>query len=440
MSAKAPPVPAHDRCTRCGQVMPEGTYWCPACGKLNATLRVRTVFILFVLAIGIGFGVTKWYVSRLRSLESSLANRWYVRGEEAIAKNYPSVAIEDYRNALGYDANNQQYRLRLAEALIKEGRLAEARAYLLTLWARDPADARLNLDLARLYAEQNKPDLAVRYYRAAIDGVWTDDPLKRRLDTRFELVRYLMHQGDKARATAELIAIQAEAPDDAPTLVKAGDLLLQLGEYARAETLYDGVVNKNGKDLKALIGDGQAALALGDYRKAVRLLNAANELPGAEAQSSIGDQLALARVALNIDPYLRNLTITERANRVATAFDATMNRLKTCAGQENITLSSEVPPLAQKATKPALPNKQNGYTVSLAPSAAPDSLQLLYSSALQRQPTATARALRRNPDSIGPTMDFVLEAMRATERMCPPATMQERALQLIARHEAENLR
>ncbi len=435
------PVIAEIRCERCGRPMPEGTYWCPSCGKLNATLRVRLVFVLMVIAIIAGFGLTKWYVSYLRNLESSLAQRWFLRGEEAIAKGYPSVAIEDYRDALGYDGSNQQYRLKLAEALMKEGRLPEARAYLLTLWSRDPADAQVNLDLARVYAEQKKPDLAVRYYRAAIDGVWSSDPLQRRTETRFELVQYLMEHGDRARATAELIAIQAESPDDPAVSVKIGDLLLKLGEAARAAKSFDAALKENAQNLAALSGAGQAALELGDYRKAVHLLSTADNLTGSKAGSPEADQLALAREAYDADPYLRNLTITQRANRVAAAFDLAMEKLRQCASRQNATLSPEPAATAPKKSNPALPSKQNGYITSIVPqAAAPSSLQLLYDSGTQKQPAAKVQALRKNPDAIAPTMDFVFEVLHATEDVCPPETMPERALQLIARHEGEEQR
>jgi tetratricopeptide (TPR) repeat protein len=429
------PVTAEINCTRCGQPMPEGSYWCPSCGKLNATLRVRIVFAIIVLTVIVGFAVTKWYVSYLRNLESTLAQRWFTRGEEAIAKNYPSVAVDDYRNALAYDSGNQQYRLHLAEALVKEDRLAEARANLLSLWSQHPADARVNLDLARLYAEQKKPDLAVRYYRAAIDGVWAEDPLRQRTEARFELVHYLMQQSDKSRATAELIAIEAEAPDDAATLMKTGDLLLELGENTRAGRSYDAVLKQDPKDAAALSGAGRAALAIGDYPEAVRQLTLADELTGNNPQNSVLDQLSLAREALNVDPYLRNLTIAERARRVASAFGLAMDRLKSCARRRNIVLDSEAPSTTSTAGKPALANKKSGYLVPVPTAAAPDPLQLLYNSGLQRQPGASATALRKDPDAMRPTMDFVLDVMRATET-CPIESMPERALQLIAQHEA----
>lgn len=418
--------------------MPEGTYWCPSCGKLNVTVGVRLVFSAFIVIILLGFVFTKMYVSSLRNLESSLAQRWFVRGNDALAKGFPSVAADDYRNALGYAEGDRQYRLKLAEALVKEGRLAEARANLLTLWSQEPANAELNLELARVYVEQNKPELAIRYYRAAIDGVWASDPLQRRIDARMELVHYLMQKDEKARATAELIAIQAESPGDPAVSLMVGNLLLQLGENSRASKSFDAVLKGNAKDVPALLGAGQAALAMGDYPRAVRLLTKADDLTGSKPDSPEADALALAREAFDDDPYLRNLTVTQRANRVAAAFELAMRRLRSCASQQNVPLSPEPAATAQKTSSTALPTKKNGYVSSIVPSAAaPNSLQLLYDSGIQKQASATAQALRSNPDAMPPTMDFVFDVMHETENACPPKSLQERALQLIARHEGE---
>lgn len=418
--------------------MPEDAYWCPSCGKLNAAIGVRLVFSALILIILLGFAVTKVYVSYLRGLELSLAQRWFERGDGAIAKGYPSVAANDYRNALGYAEGNRQYRLKLSEALIKEGRLAEARANLLTLWSQEPANAELNLQLARVYAQQNKPDLAIRYYRAAIDGLWSSDPLQRRLETRMELVQYFIDRGEKGRASAELIAMQAESPDDPALSLRIGTLLLRLGEDSRASKSFNAVLKQNPKDVDGLFGAGQAALGMGDYARAVRLLTRADELSGSKPDSAAADELALAREAFDSDPSLRSLTLTQRAARVAAAFDLSMERLRSCASQQNIVLSPESAATTPKKTSGALPSKQNGYVTSVVPqAAAPNSLQLLYDSGTQKAPSAKPEALRNNPDTMAPTMDFVFEVMRATENTCPPKTLRGRALQLIARHEGE---
>ena len=436
MPVEAPDI-AEIRCERCGRPMAEGTHWCPSCGKLNATTGARLVFIAFIIVIIAGFGAIKAYVSYLRGLESSLAQRWYARGDEAMAKGYPAVAAEDYRNALGYDASDRGYSLKLAEALMKQGRLAEARAYLLNLWSKDPVDGPLNLDLARLYAQQNKPDLAVRYYRAAIDGVWSSDPLQHRIDTRFELVQYLVERGGKARATAELIAIQAESPEDPVVDLKLGDLLLTLGESSRAAKSFDAVLKKNPKNVAALSGAGQAALGMGDYLKAVRLLTTADDLTGSKPDSPEADQLAVAREALDADPFMRNLTVTQRANRVAAAFDLAMRRLRSCASRQKITLSPESPASCAEEVESGVAQQAKWvrYLHRSPGRGAQIPCNLLYDSGTQKEPSARADALRRNPDAMGPTMDFVFEVMHATEKICPAESLQERALQLIARHE-----
>jgi len=431
-------APTELRCTRCGRLLPDGSYWCSACGKLNASRRVRVVFILLIIAIFAGTGLTKWYVSYLRDLQSDLAQRWFTRGEEAMAKGYPTVAIEDYRNALGYDSASRVYRLRLAEALMKESRVAEARANLLSLWSQDPANGELNLDLARLYAGQNQPPAASRYYRAAIDGVWQDDPLQHRTETRFELVQYLMRLGDRGRATAELIAIQAESPEDPATQLKAGSLLLKLGESRRAQKSFQAVLKEDSRNVDALSGAGQAALALGDYRNAVHLLSTADVLTGAKPGSQESAELDLARQVFAMDPFLRNLRVAERASRVAAAFRLAMDELTQCASQQKGTLGATTTASGSKKPAPVLPTKKNGYTAPIAPIAPPPStLELLYDSGLQRQSSATADGLRNNPDAMMPTMDFVFQVVRATESLCPPQTTEERALQLIATREAE---
>jgi tetratricopeptide (TPR) repeat protein len=423
--------------------MPPDVYWCPSCGKLNASTRVRIIFLAILLCIFAGIALTRWYVSYLRNVETFLSQRWFTRGEQAMKANAPQLAIEDFRNALAYDGSNAEYRMRLAEALMAEGRLAEARAYLRTLWTIEPADAEVNLDLARLYTRENQPDLAIRYYRMAIDGIWNGDALQRRIDTRLELVQFLLARNDHGRAGAELVALQAEAPDNSEVQLKAGTFLLQLGDNSRAQKAFEAVLKQNPQDVQAWSGAGQAALADGDYRRAVRLLTTAANLNSSKA-SGPDDRLALARAAFDADPSLRTLTLTDRANRVASAFELAMSWLENCAAKQEIppTPAAPVPPtITSKLHVPFLSKKPTPLASGIPPSAvAPDSFQLLYESGLQRRATATAEALHKDPDSMVPTMEFVYQAVRAMEKNCPPQDLRQRALQLLAHHESEELR
>lgn len=421
-------------CVRCGHPLPEGSYWCPACGKLNASRNARLIFALILLGIIAGTVFTRWYVSYLHDLETSLGQRWFGRGEQAMTLKYNTVAIEDYRNALGYEPDNRQYRLRLAEALLAEGHLNEARSHLLSLWSEEPADAEVNLDLARVYAKQNLPANAIRYYRTAIDGVWDDNPLQQRIAARMELVNYLLQRNRRAAVVAELIALQAEGVQDPPVQMTLGKLLLQVGEPQRAEQAFNAVVKDQPDNGEAWSGAGQAALALGDYHKAERLLTTAVNLTSAQPGSEEAERLALSRELLEVDPSLRALSIRDRAARVASAYELAMKRLTECAAKQGVELSA---PVAAAKNTSALANVSPAKQVA-AVAGAPSSLQLLYNDGVQRKSSATATALHNDPDDLTPTMEFVYQVIRATEAACPPQSVEERALQVLAHHDSED--
>jgi predicted Zn-dependent protease len=147
---------------------------------------VLAVTLVLIIA---GFVFTQYFVNLHRQMESDLAVRWFTRGEQAMQAQLPAAAAEDYRNALSYDPDNRQYRLRLAQALLAANRWNEARAHLTSLWEEEPADGEVNLTLARLNAQRGDYSNTIRYYGNAINGVWNDDPRKRRIATRFELAR-----------------------------------------------------------------------------------------------------------------------------------------------------------------------------------------------------------------------------------------------------------
>jgi tetratricopeptide (TPR) repeat protein len=438
-------VNTEPECVRCGTRLPEGSYWCAACGKLNASPAARLIFVVILVAILAGSGFTRWYVGYLRNLQTSLAARWFSRGEDAMAKKYPAVAIEDYRNALGYDSKNPEYRLKLAEALQADGRRKEAGAYLLGLWSQEPANAQVNLDLARLYARHQEVAKAVRYYRAAIDGVWSGDPLQRRLAARFEFVEYLLSLGNRNNALAELIALQSEIPpDDVSSQMRAGQLLLQLGEYSRAQRTFEALLKEHPEVREAWSAAGKAALDAGDTREAERLLTKAVSLSSEKKGGPEAGDLLLAREVLAVDPNLRTLTLAERSRRAASAFEFAMNRLTSCASRQGTVLLPTAAITSQPITG-AQPNAaagkaQNGLATPVPTAPAPGSLQLLYDSGLQRRASATAESLKQNPDAIAPTMEFVYQVTRATESTCSAQSLQDRALQVLAGHDAREQR
>lgn len=386
-----------------------------------------------------GFALTQYFVKLHRATEESLAQRWFARGEAAMKASEPAAAADDYRTALSYDRENDLYRLRLAQALLASNRLNEARAHLLSLWDEEPADGEVNLALARVYARRKDPIQAVRYYRNAINGVWADAPQEHRIATRFELVQYLMQRHDSGQASAELLALQADQPPEVSDRLRLAKLLLEVGEAGRAADVYNKLLKDNPGNVQAWVGLGEASFNLGDYQQSEHALATAVERDPTSIEAR--QQLDLVREVLRIAPSLRELPLAQRARRVAEAFNAAMSRLTSCAAQKGYSLG------AQGISTPSTSARDNSVhtgTGSVVPSfgtaAAPDDLQLLTSRGLQIKTAASERALRANPDSLEPVMQFVFQVERSTAPICPDMSATDQALLLLAQHESETLR
>jgi tetratricopeptide (TPR) repeat protein len=383
-----------------------------------------------------GFAFTQYFVKLHRSTENSLAQRWFARGNAAMQGGNPAAAADDYRNALSYDREDDVYRLRLSQALLACNRLNEARAHLLSLWDEEPADGEVNLALARVYARRNDPTLTVRYYRNAINGVWSDAPQEHRIATRFEIIRYLMERHDTAQVSAELLALQADGPPDASDQLRLAELLLQVGEVTRSADVYREVLKVDPGNVQAWLGLGQASLRLGEYQPAEHALAIAVERDPDSTQAR--QQLDLARVVLRVAPSLRGLSLAERSRRVAEAFSAAVTRLASCTAEKGYRLNPQsvaTPPRGPRVADQASPVPS---VALLAP--APDDLQLLYGQGLQMKPSASERALRANPDLLEPVMQFVFQVERSTAAVCPDMSETDRALLALAQHEGETLR
>lgn len=433
MSASTDTSLAVTRCQECETEIPQGVDCCPACGRAVSAGISRIVLTVTILMIFCGFAFTQYVVNLRRTTESSLAVRWFVRGGQAMQANLPVAAAEDYRTALTFDRENRQYRLRLAQALLAANRLNEARAHLLSLWEQEPADGEANLTLARLFSRRGNRAEAVRYYSSAINGVWNEEPHSRRIAVRFELVRYLMAQNQLAQSRAELMGLQADGPLDLADQLLLGRLLLQVNEAKRATQAYDGVLATDPGNREALLGKGQALLASGEYKEAERSFAKVEDKNIKQANAD--QQLQLVREVLRLDPSLRGLSVAERAKRVSEAFALAQERLSSCGKQHALDFSAQpITNLSQadKATVPTVPTETDL-------SAPTSDLQMLYSSGVQKQKAATEPALRKDPDVLEPTMQYVFDVERSTAAVCPTIDLSNSALLILAQHESETV-
>jgi tetratricopeptide (TPR) repeat protein len=429
MSSVTTSSPAVTHCQTCGNQIPAGADSCPACGRTNEAGSRRITLAILLILIFAGFALTQYVVNLHRATEASLAKRWFHRGNEAMQVNMPSLAAEDYRTALSYDRENDEYRLRLAQALLAANRLNEARSHLESLWNEEPASGEVNLALARLHVRRGDRARAIGYYNNAINGVWDEQPRQQRIATRFELIRYLMQQPDLARVQAELLALQADGPADPSDQLLLGQMLLQANDPTRAIEAYDTILSNDPRNADAWLGKGLAALQLGDYAQAEQALASALEHDAHSEQAR--QQLELVREILRIDPAFRGLSVAERSRRVAEAFRVALKRLTGCATEKGYQLAS---PETTKAGA-SLAQTTSGPTAETTFPVL-DDLQQLYTRGLQMQASATESALRKNPDALEPTMQYVFEVERETAPICPTSELADRALLTLAQHES----
>jgi tetratricopeptide (TPR) repeat protein len=331
-----------------------------------------------------------------------LGNRWFARGTADLKARHFEAATAEFRNALLYSRDNYSYQLNLAEALLGLQRTNEAYSYLLSLWERQPENGTVNLELARIFARKGDRDNAVRYYHNAIYAIWSDDPDVKRRNARFELIEFLLKENTRPQAQAELIALAADLPDEPALLARVGDLFAQAEDYDRALAEYHRSLKLNPKNAAVMAAAGRAAFELGRYKLAKTYLESAVSAGPNDAQSA--DLLKTTTQVLQMDPFRRQISVTERRRIVIEAFNTAGKRLKSCAPGERSKGAA-----ADTSPQPDLLTRWN-----------------------EMKPKITEPGIRQNPNLIEQAMDLVFTIERQTKTECGPPTGTDLALLLIS--------
>jgi len=364
--------------------------------KLFKLIHRETLLLAgLIVVIVVFFSITTFAARAYHRKQEQFGAAWYERGEAALRQSRPSEAVADFRNALAYSRDNDLYRLRLAQALMADHRPQEARSHLLSLWEKEPGDGTLNLELARLAAMWGDTPQAVRYYHAAIYGVWPDEPTAHRWQIRFELSEYLLQRNtpqDPKAAQAELVALAAVLPpQDVAAQMRLGTLFLQAGLYPRALAAFRAALADQPNLMPALEGASEAAFRMGDYATARHyLLPIVAQKPKDEHFLEL---LNLSELVIKLDPSERGLPSQEQARRALQDFQFALVRAQKCAPAS----ASGVAVLLEQA-KSIRPNE---------------------------------KSLARNPDAIAKTMDLVFKLEKASAQ-CGSAGLEDKALGLLA--------
>jgi tetratricopeptide (TPR) repeat protein len=266
----------------------------------------------------------------------------------------------------------------------------------------------VNLELARLAVLQNDMEGAMRYYTAAIYGVWESDPAGQRSKARIEFAEYLLKHGRQADAQGELIAMAAALPPDPAEHTQAGEMLLRAGENDQALKQFKIAFDEDPRTPGAFRGAGVAEFQLGEYGAAANYLARAEHEAPLDAQAQ--GMLVESQDVLALDPFSASLPAADRAQRAARAFQLALNRLQSCASSRNESLNE-------------------------APGTTP--LQQLYGQAQKQIAVASENGLTRHPENLSSVMDLVFQMEAAATAGCGSPAGADAALALIARNGAK---
>ncbi len=367
---------------------------------LGLYFKQQPVMLALLAVLGVIFFLAVAGLSRAyHAQRDSLGNRWFSRGVADLSARHFDSAVTEFRAALLYSRDNYAYQLNLAEALIGLKRTTEAYSYLVNLWDRQPEDGVVNLELARIAAQQGQTEKAQRYYHNAIYAVWPGDQEVKRRDTRLELIEFLLSIQAKAQAQSELIALEENLGDEPSQQEHVGDLFLRAQDYEHALASYRLSLKSERHNEPAMAGAGRAAFELGRYPVAERYLQEA--VAGNTSDMQSADRLKTTELVLRMDPFRRQISVAQRDKIVVEAFETAGRRLKSCGA----------------ATSPAVPAAQPNLADSWA----------------KMKPQISEEHLRRDPDLVEQAMDLVFTIERQTSGTCGTPAGVDMALLLIAK-------
>jgi Flp pilus assembly protein TadD len=394
------------------------------------TLSLVTLFaVTTLLAV-----LTNYLYQSYASHQVELANRWLVRGEQAMRDGKPQAAIDALSSALAFAPSDRNTEIKLAEALASSGRLQEAAVYFNALLESEQGSGLINLQLARLAARQDNVSQAIEDYQRAIYGNWEGDGYVRRRDVRFELSDYLIAHHLLDRARSELLVAAGNAPED--------DISVQLGIARKMEQaqdpsdalhLYRTILHRHPSLREALDGAGRTAFQMGRYLEAKRYLARALQGPGVDQEPKAGleesrDRLSEATRLLLLYPSSR-LSLNERSVRILADRKLAMARLAQCTqdrsqapAKDSAAASAPAPAVASNPLQ-SLKSRFTGHPTAPTPNqaAAPppvDPLQALTARWKQLPAKLKLRELEENSDLAQTQIQLIYDTELLTQQLC----------------------
>ncbi len=248
--------------------------------------RFITTFLILLVSIA-GLFMVDVALARIDEREGkSNAADLYAEGTALLNGGDPSEAADRFASAVAMERDNHDYELALAEALLADNRVDEARTTLTSLLRRAESDGAVNIAMARTLVRDGEPEAAKSYYHRAVYGRWRGDTAALRMRARLELIALLVKRGESRALLAELLPLEDMHTDSAAFRRDLARDFLRAESPSRALAIYRALIVENRGDAVAYAGSGEASLALGNFRDAFRALDAAHRLAPSDERTA----------------------------------------------------------------------------------------------------------------------------------------------------------
>ena len=249
-------------------------------------------------------------------------------GHALLQQGKTSDAVDQFRKAHALERENVGYEIDLINALMDDGKLAEAEPLVAEVLEEESNDGEVNLVAARLAARQGRVNSADAYYHRAIYGEWPSDVTKNQIQVRLELISFLLTHSKRDEILAELLPLQEQARKDEALQPRLASLFLEADSPGRALDIYRELAKQHPRNASYFSGMGQADLALGDFRAAHAAFAAA--VARDNRDPTLRKQLELAMQLSNMDPTPRWLSSQDKYVRSLHILDLTTTGLQQC--------------------------------------------------------------------------------------------------------------
>jgi thioredoxin-like negative regulator of GroEL len=290
-------------------------------------------FVTVALFIGVLWAAASFLARTAHDQRVTRAEAAATRAAGAAAEGRRDDAVALFREAVGLQPRQADYRLSLAKALVAAGRPAEAEPYVQEVLRQQPVNGEANLVLARIYDQAGSREDAERTYYQAIYGRWPAAAQPLRMRARLELVDHYRRLGERNHLRAALLELSNAFPGDRELQLQAGRDLLSEGFVDDAARQLRVVT-----DRFANAGDARVLLARAEFarRNYVDAYAAAGRVVADDPRNA---EMAAMRVLtariLALDPDQRRLSARERLSRLRVLLAAVREHLATCdAGAE----------------------------------------------------------------------------------------------------------